>query len=193
MEINTIDFNEIDSKAPNKPGVYAWFIQLPKENNKRERKKHLDLIVEIYEKSIELKGTHFLENYKGHLQLISHEELKSIDVEADVNYNFLNLSLRHFSPPLYIGKANDLATRLKKHSQLYKNRSVRIVEDEDENFKSNFMTRILQNREIPPEMLFLKYVALEEHESKELDVEIELELYIEFLLNRILRPIFGRN
>lgn len=94
---------------------------------------------------------------------------------------------------MYIGKASDLATRLKKHSQLYKNRSVRTVEDEDERFKSNFMSRILQNREIPPEMLFLKYVALEEQESKEVDVEIELELYIEFLLNRILRPIFGRN
>ena len=193
MEIGTIDFNEIESKAPKKPGVYAWYIQLPKEQNKRERKKHLDLVIGIYKKSIELSGSHFLEKYKGHLCLMPHEELKNIDVEIDLNYNFLNLALRHFSPPLYIGKASDLATRLKKHSQLYKNRSVKTVEDEDERFKSNFMNRILQNREIPPEMLFLKYVALEEQESQEVDVEIELELHIEFLLNRILRPIFGRN
>jgi hypothetical protein len=189
MEIGTIDFSEIDAQTPSKPGVYAWYIQLPKEQNKRERKKHLDLIIEIYEKTIELSGSHYLENYHGILQLVSHKELKNIDFESDINYNFLNLSLRHFSPPLYIGKATDLSMRLKQHSLLYKNRSVRAVEDEDQKFKSNFMSRILQNREIPPEMLFLKYVALEPHESKGID----LELYIEFLLNRILRPIYGRN
>ena len=37
MEIGTIEFDEIDSKVPNKPGVYAWYIQLPNEKNKRER------------------------------------------------------------------------------------------------------------------------------------------------------------
>ncbi len=189
MEIGTIDFNEIDSKAPSKPGVYAWYIQLPNEKNKRERKKHLDLVVSIYEKSIELNGSHYLENYQGYLQLISHEQLKNIDVELDLNYNFLNISLRHFSPPLYIGKASDLSIRLKQHSRLYKNQSIKAEEDDDKKFKNNFMNRILQNREIPPEMLFLKYVALEDVESQEVD----LELYIEFLLNRIIRPIFGRN
>jgi len=90
-------------KAPSSPGIYAWYIQVPKKDDQLSYHKIL--------KSRRLKVTakgHLKEKYEGKVQL------KSAVSEKSGSSEFLKKVTKFFCPPIYIGiaKEQDLDERL---------------------------------------------------------------------------------
>ncbi len=172
-------------------GIYAWCVELPKENlNKLNRKKHVQKLIALYNRRIDLKGLAYFESYSGNIEKLVSIDIDRINFEDDETYEFLRMSIKNLCPPLYIGKSsNDLTIRLMKHVNLLNNVMDSNFESEaNAESYSQFMNRI-KEKEIDKTWLYARYFVVD----KSIIQDSQVELQIEYLMNRLINPVLGRN
>jgi hypothetical protein len=185
-----IKFSDIHKSQIEGCGLYAWYIDLPKENlNKHNRIKHVEKLTNLFHNLIKLEGEAPMESFLGYIQSSYQPEFTKYNFEDNVLYDFLREAVRNFLPPLYIGKtSNSISERLKKHANILNNIAVNSFDSDDNKFKNQLMTRI-REKEIDKSWLYVKYVVLGERSTTNPDVE----LIVENILNRTFKPVLGRN
>jgi hypothetical protein len=191
VKTGEIKYSDINNHFINGSGIYAWCIELPIENlNKANRVKHLKKLLALYSKKIELKGNAYFETYIGNIEKLMAIDFDRIDLFNDNTYEFLRESVKKLCPPLYIGKTeNDLTLRLQKHVYLLNNyMDVNFVFDSSTDNTSQFMKRI-REKKIDKSWLYVQYVVFE----NETGINASVELQIEYLMNRLINPVLGRN
>jgi hypothetical protein len=186
-----IKFKDISSHYISGSGIYAWCIELPIENlNKANRVNHVKKLIKFFNRKIELKGTAYFESYTGNIEKLMSIDIDRIDLINDDTYEFLRLAVNKLCPPIYIGKTeNDLILRLRSHANLLNNLSdVNFDFEANIDFSSQFMKRI-REKEIDKSWLYVRYVVFENATG----MCANIELQIEFLMNRLINPVLGRN
>jgi hypothetical protein len=186
-----IKFRDISSEYIRGSGIYAWCIDLPIENlNKPNRVNHVKKLITFFSRKIELKGSAYFESYTGNIEKLMSIDIERIDLNDNNTYEFLRLAVKNLCPPIYIGKTeNDLILRLRSHANLINNLSdVNFDFEVNLDFSSQFMKRIREN-EIDKSWLYVRYIVFENSTG----MNANIELQIEFLMNRLINPVLGRN
>lgn len=188
-EIKTIRHNKAYNRkdaVPQKPGLYAWLYDYQNLMNCDEQQ----FIKAIESISKKLSYPEISGDLKGSLGTIYSAQLSNIDYvslteekeqqlteDIQIVKTCLNL-MSYFSPPLYIGIAKNLRTRYVQHKESYEKAT------RDEKQKPCFGSRLYEMGIEPRELVF-KYIVVEDTSKQQREA-------IEYVLNRMLKPLAGR-
>jgi hypothetical protein len=193
------------SKILESPGIYSWRIApLNAGENKAQRLSSLSSYTSFFKPNdISLKGSNYFNQYDGKIQEVVSEKLqfqeKIESLSSLDNYKYLDLlvSLFLFTAPLYIGISDNLKFRISEHYNLicssYETRDKSQVESDlnSSDFGKRLSSFISLQKEanpgisFPPSCFYVSILYLDSYTKSELES-------IEFLLNRIIKPKFGR-
>lgn len=210
------------SNVPQKPGVYAWYylpeltdfdlqktvekIQSLSEINDKEGASEVvknflhDFVFQYFREEpyqAVLRGP-LKPKYQGnieHIPELSEDLIKRIVEEPSRIFTIkqvLEKSVPNFASPLYIGMAENLNNRVRKHKKLiekyYSQTSSQNIQkhffNENEDRDQSFAMRVFSRR-IPPTRLAIAINILEDIGKGYVDIEN--------ILNRIHYPLLGRN
>lgn len=203
--------------CPSSAGVYAWYyapditafdidkivseiIQLKSENNIQKISQLVEqfIVKRIYgyfrsePYQVNLSGQ-LMPPFKGAVEnelTVSPSLIERIIVDPKRLHkvrSYLVAAAPLFSSPLYIGKSDNLKTRLSTHKTLilkYRNDKTDLgsIQDSEEN---SFAIRVVK-RGLPPERLFVVVHCIPKDDDN-------IHVDIEHIFNRICYPILGRN
>lgn len=190
----------------NVPGIYSWHISPPKRKmNKDEKINMLKAYVSFFNlNDIELTGQTSFHSYEGSLmdnKTTGKDFLDKIDYisnfDDDKFKNFVS-ALTFFHSTLYVGISTNLNDRIQTHSTtitevLYQKKfsEEKFLNDEDGKSFFERVTLFLNKDKTSiknffvPNCFFVKIIYLEKFNDKDLKS-------IEYLLNRTLKPKFGK-
>ena len=209
-----IKFSKIsDTTIREKSGIYAWYYSISLgekdisdlitklRNKEANRKTKFSLVSQFLDRhfyqffkesnyKVKLSGK-LMPNFEGeilHVSQSSNELIEKI-IESPIVLWEIKLFLSDvsidFSSPIYIGMAENLQIRLKKHKSLideYRKNELNHLDldDRDENFAARVAARKMLTKNL--------FVTVQYTES-----EHKLHNILENLINRINYPVLGRN
>ncbi len=211
----TLNWSEI-AKAPDTAGIYAWYFRPeltdhdinnliesmkvnPDNSSDEIRNFFTDRLFKYFmQKPYEVQISGQLKpKYSGkieHKQEISDGLLQRIKENPQRLFSIRNLlqeSAPMFASPLYVGKSNSIKHRvmqhinfIKKYKECATNPFIRLIDDEIDMDEKSFAQRVVE-RGIPSSRLFLVYQTT--------DTELDIQVDVENIINRIYYPTLGRN
>jgi hypothetical protein len=202
---------------PNASGIYAWYYEhkighhdvetliesISNSSSSTDKRKHVVDFIErrvfSFYKETPYEATIFGQlkpRYQGqlvHQQCVSQGLSKKVADNPSILRGLRSLIAEvsyHFTSPLYIGMAKNLAVRLMRHKTLiesYRSEgqvSIKEHRDEETLRDHNFASRIVEKRFLETNLYVL---------TEEVDDKYSLHVLIENILNRMNYPILGRN
>ena len=211
----TLSWDEI-AKAPNEAGIYAWYFRpeltdhdinqlvesvrtAPEKASDEIRNFFTERLFKYFmQKPYEVQISGQLKpKYSGkidHKQDISDGLIQRVKDNPNRLFSIRNLlqeSAPMFASPLYIGMSSSIKLRVMQHMNFIKkykestnNPFIRLTDDEISAEEKSFAQRVVE-RGIPSSRLFLVYQTT--------DTELDIQVDVENIVNRIYYPILGRN
>ena len=177
-ELKTFRITDVP-KAPEVPGIYAWYLSIHKNDNASEYHE----VFKSRKLVVQASGG-LTEKYEGHI------ELQALGLEV-ADSDLLRRAVIAFSPPLYIGitEKQTLRVRLGQHRSAIVNvihGSDPGSEDTGINEFANRIGEVIRNREgVSTHSLFVRALPLPESTS------ISELKPVEYFLNRTYVPPYG--
>ena len=211
----TLSWSEI-AKAPDKAGIYAWYfrpeltdhdINYLIESIKISPDKASDQIKSFFTErlfryfmqkpyEVEISGQ-LKPRYSGkieHKQDVTEGLIQRIKENPQRLFSIRDLlqeSVPMFASPLYVGMSSSIKQRVMQHANFIKkykesasNPFIRLSDDEIDMDEKSFAQRVVE-RGIPSSRLFLVYQTT--------DTELDIQVDVENIMNRIYYPTLGRN
>ncbi len=187
--------------APKTPGVYVWMLYT--SINARKAKDPIEMAADLSEferiarqPSIELRSTgeFFKSKWEGTVNLESrnweHDEVSSenpdIAVAAAQHFNNIMCTL---APVLYVGKADNLRSRIENHVKALE--KIANWEHIDLDSEGKFFAERVHKAEIPLNLLRFSFFAFPSDKGNYQEI-LEANKKVENFVNRILKPSLGR-
>jgi len=212
METKTFVWSQIPNEIPDVSGVYAWYLksEISQGEIKRciqemgvieDRNAKIEIIRETIKANlirpvspspyrVELEGD-LMPSYQGDINFIEHLDADMLGRfvddpnELEVLGELISLTSPAFASPLYIGMSSNLRKRINQHKKL--------IQKNDEQNTSSFtknsegpqsFANEISRRSIDFTRLFVQIL--------EMDREVQYVRDLEYMLNRISYPIFGK-
>jgi hypothetical protein len=188
-------------QAPSTPGIYAWMLYAPISNRTATIASELASDLAEYERmakqqpvNLQSTGEFFKSKWEGTVSLES-KEWDAENMFSD-NTNLAMASAAHFNqvlqalaPVLYVGKADNLRSRLENHVKALE--KIDQWEYLDLDSEGKYFAERANKMEIPLDLLrftFFEFPANDLEQHLVLDANKKVEGFI----NRILKPSLGR-
>lgn len=197
MDFKELRVKEIDTILDKSIGIYSWYLKPKKVDDKK--------IIKIYEflsnfeirlsgKAVSNSSPKFGDTFNGHINReLENKEFsqKATNVDNDFIANFL----QNNALLLYIGRSKNIKNRLNQHWDCYRmNQSLNYINLQSSDFENDSseesgyfgerLANLNSSKWFNENELFIRYFTKE-------DLDYEMVKNMEFLLNRIYKPILG--
>lgn len=192
------------TQTPKATGIYAWF---PKMTFGAMDHSGSTQLIDEWSTRLATPKIELVSN-----RVFGRVWKASVEIEPELNTNIetssdewtlfrdhFNSCFTQLTGPIYVGKANNLRSRLTQHIRCIENLSQNIElltgidKGDAENFEDvrNFAERVISQRKFSMDNLLFTFLEFPKTKSISEDQKSKINSDVESVLNKIIRPIFG--